>query len=74
MITIQEAQGVPLPKPGKDVQQFKDEDIVKRAVRVCIEHAPNKRKEIVANSVQIPAEWDKSAEDIWTFDKNDKFL
>lgn len=63
-----------MPKPGKDVQAFKDEDIVKRAVRVCIEHAPNQRKEIVYNSVQIPATWAKSAEDIWSFDTTDKSL
>lgn len=73
-ITIQDAQGVPLPKPGKDMQAFKDEDIVKRAVRVCIEHAPNQRKEIVYNSVQVPATWTKSAEDIWSFDQSDKSL
>lgn len=74
MLTIQDAQGVPLPKPGKDVQAFQDEDIVKRAVRVCIEHAPNQRKEVVYNSVQAPATWTKSAEDIWSFDANDKSL
>jgi len=78
LITIQDAQGVPLPKPGKDVQAFRDEDIVKRAVRVCIEHAPNQqqqqRKEVVYNSVQAPATWTKSAEDIWSFDASDKSL
>jgi len=70
--TMKGAEGVPLPKPGKDVQAFRDEDIVKRAVRVCIEHSDNKTKEIVYNAVQVPATWAKSAEDIWSFDSNDK--
>jgi hypothetical protein len=70
--TFKVAEGVPLPKPGKDVQAFRDEDIVKRAVRVCIEHTENKTQEIVYNAVQVPASWAKNAEDIWSFDSNDK--
>ena len=51
---------------------FRDEDIVKRAVRVCIEHTANKTREVVYNAVQVPAAWAKSAEDIWSFDSNVK--
>jgi hypothetical protein len=54
------------------VLAYRDEDIVKRAVRVCIEHTVNKTREIVYNAVQVPAAWAKSAEDIWSFDSNVK--
>ena len=40
MLTISDAQGVPLPIPGQGAGAFKDDDIVKRAVRIAIEHAP----------------------------------
>ena len=70
LLTIQGAQGVPLPKPGKDLQAFRDEDIVKRAARVCIEHARDRRPEVVHNAVQAPATWKASAEDVWSFDSN----
>ena len=40
MLTISDAQGVPLPIPGQGAGAFRDEDIVKRAVRIAIEHAP----------------------------------
>jgi len=37
-ITIIGASGVPLPQVGTGNSAFHDEDIVKRAVRVCIEY------------------------------------
>lgn len=40
MLTISDAQGVPLPIPGQGAGAFRDDDIVKRAVRIAIEHAP----------------------------------
>jgi hypothetical protein len=40
-ITLVSAQGVPLPAQGGG-SSFKDEHIVKRAVRIAIEHTPNK--------------------------------
>lgn len=73
-ITLQDAQGVPLPQPGQGAAAFKDEDIVKRAVRIAIEHAPGQRRELVHNAIQVPASWNKTAEDIWSFDTSDKSL
>ena len=74
LITLIGAQGVPLPHLGQGAAAFKDEDIVKRAVRIAIEQAPSRRSEIVHNAIQVPAEWTKADEDIWTFDASDKSL
>ena len=43
-------------------------------MRIAIEYTQNRRKDIVANAIQVPAQWQKSDEDIWSFDTSDKSL
>lgn len=68
-ITLVSAQGVPLPAQGGG-SSFKDEHIVKRVVRIAIEHTPSKsgRPALAHNAIQVPAQWKKADEDIWRFD------
>ena len=73
-LTLIGAQGVPLPQLGQGQAAFKDDDIVKRAVRIAIEHAPSRRRELVHNAIQVPAQWAKADEDIWKFDTSDSSL
>jgi hypothetical protein len=84
-ITLVSASGVPLPAlgAGEGGGAFKDEFIVKRAIRVAIAHdqpqppglrgeAPQGPPVLVHNAVQVPATWRKADEDIWKFDSNSK--
>lgn len=74
LITIEKAEGVPLPKVG-DGKTFKDEDIVKRCIRVAVDVKCFETRHLKHNAIQVPAEWSKdSNEDIWTFDKSDSSL
>lgn len=56
-ITLVSAQGVPLPAQGGGSTSFKDEHIIKRAVRIVIEHTPTKSGRAVLgfNAIQVPA-------------------
>ena len=63
-ITLEGAQGVPLPGDGKN---FNRSMIVKRAVRIGIFDV--KKKEFFANAVQVEATWQENAEDKWIFPK-----
>ena len=82
LISLVEAQGVPLPQLGdssanaKKKSTFRDDHIVKRAIRIAIDrtHKATGRRELIHNAVQIPADWAKSDEDIWRFDKTGKTL
>lgn len=82
-IQLVQAQGVPLPQAGKD-KAYSDEHVLKRVIRVAIQtsgdrhgHAAksggdrDQRKRqpvLVHNTLQIPARWQKGAEDVWEFD------
>ena len=80
MLEIKGAKGVPLPAAGNAddfKNSFKDEDIVKRAVRIVVEQTPpalssgsnqSGKPRLVHNAIQIPAGWNKTAEDVWKFE------
>ena len=52
MITIKEATGIPLPQLSSGAAAFKDEFIVKRALRCIVETAKNKNNKVfVGNSI-----------------------
>lgn len=68
-ITLEGAQGIPLPNNGKD---FDRANIVKRAVRVGI--FDSQKKEYFANAVQVEAGWQANTEDKWIFSKNNVSL
>ena len=51
-ITLDSAQGIPLPNNGKD---FDRNNIVKRAVRIGVFNST--KKEYFANAVQVEASW-----------------
>lgn len=70
-----DAHGVPLPQ---NKNGFTDENIVKRAVNIGIQHAPPSQGKFkteplpsfVYNAIQVPAQWDPANQDIWTFEQN----
>jgi len=68
-INFIDAHGVPLPPDSSS------ELIEKRAINIAIEYVQIKtgafliepKKEYIHNAIQIPASWDASNQDIWTF-------
>lgn len=50
LISIEKAEGVPLPKIGTG-QAFKDEDIVKRAVRIAVDVKCAETRHLVHNAI-----------------------
>lgn len=74
LITLDRAEGVPLPQVGNESKAFKDEFIVKRAIRIAVDVKCGQSRHLVHNSIQVPAEWTKDKEDIWSFDKTDSSL
>lgn len=51
LITLKSASGVPLPLVGNPSSNFKDENIVKRCLRVAILNCPAKYYEVVHNCI-----------------------
>jgi len=79
LITLKEAQGVPMPQ-AKQGSNFRDEDILKRAVRFAIQSRPKSdggfkgRYEVVHNAIQVPAGVLKNNPADWTFEKPEEKL
>lgn len=75
-IRIIDAHGVPLPQNKNG--GFQEDQIVKRVLNVAIQHTEpslgdfkdSPQPKFIANSIQIPADWDPDDKDIWTFDVN----
>lgn len=63
-ITIEGAEGVPLPVDAED-----RENIMKRVIRVGL--YDTMKQDLVYNSTHVVATWSSKQEDIWTFNKTD---
>jgi hypothetical protein len=61
-ITVESAEGVPIPASSSD---FDRQNIVKRVVRIGLYDKAN--HDLIANSCQVLAEWTPANEDVWTF-------
>jgi hypothetical protein len=47
---------------------------VKRCIRIAILNKPAKFYEVIYNSIQSPANWNKKDEDIWDFNGAEQYL